>query len=112
MRAGRLNRRVTFQTRGAAVEDGFGNAVAAWSVLATVWGDLKEQSGSERLALGRVEAVASATLRVRRSTTTAAITEADRVLDHLGRTWNIRQVIDLAGAGRTLDLLLERGVAT
>ncbi len=111
MRAGQLRDRIIFETF-TGTDDGFGNKTAPWVTDLTVWGDLRETAGRERVAAGRVEAAATATLQVRQSSLTLAITEAHRVRDPRGRLWNIRSIVDPFGDGTALEMLLERGVAT
>ena len=48
MRAGRLRHRVTIQ-RGTPGRDGFGTEVLAWSTVATVWAEVRSNSGHEQV---------------------------------------------------------------
>jgi len=111
MRAGKLNKRITFESF-VGVDDGFGNTPGAWVAAAPVSASLVETTGQERIESGRIEASVTARLRVRSLSVNLAVKEKDRVVDHLGRVWNIKQIIDLGGRGRTLDMLIERGGAT
>lgn len=108
MRAGQLRHRVQFQSFTGA-DDGFGNTKGAWSTFLTVSAALRETPGRERLAAGRVEAAATATLRVRHDPVTLAVSEKHRVKDHLERIWNIRGIADPSGRGELLEMTLERG---
>lgn len=107
--AGALSERVTFQraTRG---DDGYGNVVVGWADHLTVWADVRETTGKERVDAGRIEASATATVRVRASGATRALTAADRMAAR-GETWNIRSIVPVGSDRSMLDLLVERGVA-
>lgn len=117
MSAGRLRERVTFQSMTEG-DDGYGNTVTDWAdiekspgVSLTVWADIRETLGKERVDAGRVEDSNTATLRIRASLATRALTAANRVMMR-GEAWNIRSVVPVANSGAMLDLLCERNVAT
>jgi SPP1 family predicted phage head-tail adaptor len=107
--AGHLRDRVTFE-RLVAGADGYGNTVNAWADLLTVWADILEAPGREAIAAGRLESSRAATMRVRRSTATLAITSADRVQAR-GRVWNIRSIGDVGRDRAMLEMVIEAGVA-
>ena len=112
-RAGRYRDRVSVERKGGDLAlDDFGNATApAWAVLAEFWGNLRETTGKEHVAAGRLEAPATATLRLRRSAESLAITAADRVVAR-GAVWAITSApIDPDGTRREVEVLLARGVA-
>jgi SPP1 family predicted phage head-tail adaptor len=109
MQSGDLRERVTFQ-RATAGDDGYGNVVIGWEQLLAVWADVRETPGKERVDAGRVEASGTATVRIRASTASRALTEADRMVAR-GWTWNIRGVAPVSNDRAMLDLLVERGVA-
>lgn len=109
MRAGRLNERVTFQ-RAVVGDDGYGNAITSWTDHLTVWADVRETLGKERVDAGRIEASATATVRIRSSAASRGLTAADRMVAR-GATWNIRSVVPVGNDRAMLDLLCERGVA-
>lgn len=115
-RAGSLKDRARFERLpvGAGVDryDEYGNpAAAAWAELMTVWADLRETPGKERLAAGRLEAPVSGTLRIRASTGARAITAADRVQIR-GATWAIRSAPIEVDRGRLLEMIIERGAGS
>ncbi|WP_282026855.1 phage head closure protein [Limimaricola cinnabarinus] len=110
MRAGSLRDRITIQRQTETTDD-YGNTVGAWADLVSVWADVRETTGKEKVAAGRVEASRTATIRVRKSSATAGITEADR-LTARGETWNIRSIAQADRKGVMLDLLCESGVST
>lgn len=109
MSAGKLRERVTFQ-RATSGDDGYGNVVTGWADHLTVWADVRETVGKERVDAGRVEASSTATVRVRASSATRGLTEADRIVAR-GDTWNIRSVAPVGNDRAMLDILCERGVA-
>ena len=49
MNIGALDRRIVIQ-QNTATQDGFGEMIASWSTLATVWAAKKKQTGREFLA--------------------------------------------------------------
>lgn len=110
VRAGSLRDRVTFQ-RATTGDDGYGNTTTAWADHLTVWANVRETLGKERVDAGRVEASRTATIRVRQSTDTLGLTEADRVIVR-GRPWNIRSIARVSNDRAMLDILVEAGVAS
>ena len=107
MRAGRLRHRVTFQ-RQAQVPDKYGNIAQGWTDHLTVWGNLRETTGKERIASGATENIRTATLRVRVSTDSNGLTEADRVIGR-GETWDIKGIAHADDKGAMFDMLLQAG---
>lgn len=111
MRAGQLRDRVTFR-RQAAADDGYGNTVSgAFADHLTVWADVLERTGGEKLAGGAVMTTRMATIRVRRSPDTLGLTAADVVLAR-GETWNIRSIAAVWRDNDLLEFACEAGVAT
>lgn len=112
MRAGALRDRAEFQRQATGAIDQYGNVAGAWQELVTVWADLRETKGKESVEAGRLESTVTATLRVRSSSDTRAITPADRVVVR-GGTWAIRSgPIQLDAKNTTLEFVIEKGVAT
>lgn len=129
MQAGKLRDRVTFQRRGAGAvpgessgdtdefgnsipgSDEFGNVDAPFEDLFTVWADMLEHTGKERLAAGRIEATRTATIRVRRTVRTKTITASDRLLAR-GAAWNILSAIAIGRDNAMIEFLCETGGAT
>jgi SPP1 family predicted phage head-tail adaptor len=108
--AGRFRDLVTFQ-RLLAGDDTYGNAVTSWDEdWLTVGADMLEGLGREAVAAGRLESGRTATLRVRRSTETLAITADDRVLAR-GKLWNVRSVVAVGRKNELLEMLCEEGGA-
>lgn len=109
MTAGRLRDRITVERLTAGADD-YGNTVDGWETLLTVWADVRETTGKERVDAGRLEASRTATIRVRASSDSRGITAADRVQAR-GQVWNIRSVAEVGNDRAMLDLLVEAGVA-
>ena len=109
MRSGTLRERLTFQ-RAVAGDDGYGNVTTGWADHLTVWADVRETLGRERIEAGRIEAASTATVRIRASAATRALTAADRAVVR-GATWNIRSIVPVMNDRALLDVMLERGVA-
>jgi SPP1 family predicted phage head-tail adaptor len=110
MAAGKLRDQVTFQRPGVG-DDGYGNVTAPWVDDVTVWADMLEQLGRERIAAGRVESARMATIRVRQSPETELATPAWRILAR-GEAWNIRSIARVGREREILEMLCEAGVAT
>jgi SPP1 family predicted phage head-tail adaptor len=108
-RAGTLRDRATFQ-RPVPGDDGYGGVITSWADYITVWADIRETVGKERVEAGRIEAASTATVRVHASTQSRALTEADRMVAR-GWTWNIRSIVPVGNDRAMIDLLVERGVA-
>lgn len=114
-RAGKYRDRVTVERKsGDGTRDKYGNLAEGWAGLQPIsefWGDLRETTGKERVAAGRLEDPATGTLRLRSSPETRSIQGSDRVIAR-GHTWAIKGApVDPDGSRRELELLLERGGA-
>jgi len=110
MSAGKLRDRVTFQ-RNTTGADQYGNVVDGWEDILTVWGDVLERLGGEKIRAGVPQAEHMATIRVRKSLDAVTVTEADRISAR-GQTWNIRSIAEVGRKGELLEILCEAGVAT
>jgi head-tail adaptor len=110
MRAGRLNRRVSFQ-RLDQTSDEYGNVTqGTWAELFATWGNLRETTGREVIEGGALQAPMSGTLTVRGGSLARTVSEADSaVVD--GRRWNIRGITNPDQRGAWLELVVEREVA-
>lgn len=111
MTAGSLRERISVE-RLTVGDDGYGNTVTAWGEepYLTVWANVRETLGKERVDAGRVEASQTATIRIRASSDSRSITAADRIVSR-GVTWNIRSVSEVGNDRKMLDILCEAGVA-
>jgi len=111
VKAGLMRERVTFQRMTEGAVDDYGNVYSGWTNLTTRYGDLREQTGKEKIAGGALQDVNAATLRVRSDSTVQTITAADRVSAR-GITWAIRNVIQVDAKNTLLEFVLEKGVAS
>lgn len=102
VKAGALNRRVTIKVRGAG-QSAAGQPSRAWVDLATVWANVRHESGAESLRADKEVSIVRASVRIRwRSDVTAAM----RVYD--GATvYEIKAVLPDAVARDHLDLVCE-----
>jgi len=97
-----MRERVTLQSPARAA-DGAGGADVSWTDVATIWAQVEEGAGGERLAGERLAARAALTLTLRYR---VGITTEMRVL-WSGRVLNIRAVRDADGRKRFLTLECE-----
>jgi len=109
VKAGRLRHRVAFNRR-TDIEDGYGNVVGEFKPLFTVWGNVRETVGKERIAGGSVENLRTATIRVRRSSQSTLLTEGDQAIAR-GEAWNIIGIANADDEGVMLDILAQAGGA-
>lgn len=110
-RAGDLRDLATIQRRQSGTDD-YGNVTTGgWAELYTVWADVMERPGGERIAAGALESTRMATIRVRRSSQSLAVTAADRIVVR-GLVWNIRAIAEVGRARDLIEFTCENGVAT
>ena len=102
MRAGELDRRITLQRQGAAVDDGYTSKAGVFAELATVWAKLMPLSGAERAAAGELNASAKVTFMVRRQPALDSLNAKDRLL-YNGRVHDILFVRELGREGLLID---------
>ena len=67
MQAGRLNQRVSIQYL-ASGQDSIGQPVQTWSTLATVWANIRYNTGAEAIKGDAGVSTAKASIRIRRRT--------------------------------------------
>lgn len=110
MRAGRLNKRVTFQ-RETTADDGGGGQVVTWaniSGLVDIAAGFTPERGRERLESGRIAAATAGVLRIRSFTLSRTITEKDRVMiDDIPHV--VRSISNPDQKNRELEMTVERG---
>jgi SPP1 family predicted phage head-tail adaptor len=109
MRAGRLRNRCQFQ-RQVEMTSPIGEAYLGWEVVLERWGDLLPQRGREQLAAGRLESSNLGTLQIRWSQAATDIDASHNVLID-GVEYQIRSIIDPDRRRRTLELVVETGIA-
>lgn len=108
MRAGMMRDRLRFDRKRTG-RDAYGNPEGGWDegILRT-WGNLLETLGRERLAAGRMESAATATIRVRGSVAVAAITPGDRIFAR-GQIWDIKGRAVVGRKADEIEFLCEAG---
>lgn len=104
---GRLDQRVTIQTRTRTSDGGGGHALG-WTNLATVWAKVAPLSGRERAMAEQLEAPRTYRVTIRRR---GDVTADCRLLWN-GQAMNIRFVADAGSRAPYLDLDCEMGVAS
>lgn len=110
-KAGLFGERATFQRLDQSAVDAYGNVYTGWSEYGVRWADMRERTGKEMIEGGALADVGMATMRCRADTLTKAITSADRVIIR-GKTWAIKNVMQVDSKNSIIEFLLERGVAT
>lgn len=78
MRSGRLDRRIAIQ-RKTITQNTYGEEIVAWSTVATVWAELRYNSGGERYAENQYQGKTTTTFRVRWSEAAKATTVEDQI---------------------------------
>jgi SPP1 family predicted phage head-tail adaptor len=102
MYAQQLNNKVVIKQM-AAGQDAAGQPIQTWSELATVWADIRHQSGAESIRADRVTSIVKASIRVlKRSDVTAAM----RVY-HGATVYEIKAVLPDAQMNIRMDLACE-----
>jgi SPP1 family predicted phage head-tail adaptor len=91
MNIGRLDKRITIQTLVAA-QDAFGAPGAAWTMVATVWAELKDLTGREFLAAAAVQNMVQTKITIRYPGNAIIITPKMRVV-HGADIYNIEAVL-------------------
>ena len=107
--AGRLRHRVTFN-RQTQVDDGYGNVTGEFAPLFTVWGNVRETPGKERVAAGAVEGIITCTIRIYASAQAKGITAGDQAVAR-GHVWNLEMPTFADEKGKYLDIKGTAGVA-
>ncbi len=112
VRAGLLREKVVFQRLTEAAVDDYGNTYTGWANIedGSRKADLREQKGKEKISGGALKDAALATLRVRADSLTSAITAADRVIAR-GKTWAIKDVMQVDAKKTMIEMVVEKGVA-
>lgn len=110
MPAGKLNKRVIFQSE-QQVSDGGGGYELGWADTLEVWGQYNPEKGREKVEQGRLEDALAGTLRVRHTSETEAITAGQRVLID-GEPFQIRSAANEDQRRMFMTFTVEKGVAT
>lgn len=112
----RTRNRVRFERQVAGGDDGYGNTLpSAWTEIVTVSAAFRPKFGREQLEAGRLESTMQGTLTVRRTSATAVITAAARVVftagPYAGKACQIRSIVPTPD-NREIEFMLEEGGAT
>lgn len=99
-----LSRRVTLQAPLAG-QDEYGEALAGWADVATVWADVQDISGREFVAAGGTQNAVQTKITIRHR---AGVASSMRVLDGPD-IYNVEAV--LGQDRRSLTLMCSRGVS-
>ena len=111
MRAGKLDRKMTFQSP-FETEDGLGGREDGWTDAFTVRAGYTRLRGTEAVMAARLEGRQPTVIRVRASADTRRIDTDWRAIDtRSGEIFNIRSVIETDDR-RWIDITGESGVAT
>lgn len=110
MKAGRLRRRCEFQ-RSVPMVSPIGESMNGWTTAIERWGDLKLEFGSESVKAGRLESEVPGVLTIRWSQAAAEIDASWRVVVD-GTPYQVRSVSDPDQRRRSLDFVVQSGVAT
>ena len=110
MQAGNLRKRVTFQTRSAAV-DSFGQQVTTWADAFTVWASIEPLSARELFAAQAIQSEVShkVTVRYRAELTNPVAVAAIRV-SYVGRLFNVQGALNIDERRHSIELLATEGL--
>jgi len=103
MRAGRLNQRVTFQSR-SLVTDEFGNEQNIWADVATVWARVEPIIGREFFAALQTTTAITTRVVVRYSSQVSGVTTKDRI-QHGLNVYDIQSAINFNSRGEELHFM-------
>ncbi len=105
MRAGRLDKRVTIERQGAAV-DNLGQSTGVWSQISSRRATITPMKVDERTTAGAEFATATDVITIRYDATLADLTTKDRVIWGV-HTYNIKSVINVMNKNEQLQLICE-----
>lgn len=110
--AGRLNRRVRFETK-TETQDAMGARTVSWVALCTVWGAVEPLRGREYLEAYKVATPVTTRITVRAGRDISAETlrpELHRAVDALrGTVYNIESVIESSLRREVIELMCTSG---
>jgi SPP1 family predicted phage head-tail adaptor len=108
--AGPLRNRVTLQSPVTTLDDyghrrtnDSGSSTSAWTTVATVWGAIEPISGAELQAALAMQSITTHKIRVRYSSTLAAINNTWRVT-HGGKVYQIDSVMNTMERNREIHM--------
>jgi SPP1 family predicted phage head-tail adaptor len=103
MKAGKLNRQITIQTKTLAV-DADGYSSESWADTMTVWSEVLMSGGGEFYAAQKVNAETNALFKVRHSTTIDDGSRAQRRVKFGTRYFEILNIVDPDGMRDVLNI--------
>lgn len=111
--AGLLRSRITIQQRTTGT-DSLGQPLTTWEDVATVWADIRTQSGlsslrSERIVADQTTSETAYSIRIRWRDDITAAMRASETSGGVTRLFDIRQVIEDVTAREYLDLVCSLG---
>lgn len=89
--AGDRSVKITLQ-RSTPAFDNAGVEIDSWATLGSAWASVRYGTGTERRQLGQEGAAIVASFRLLAFATARGLTPRDRLVDGLGRVWNITSV--------------------
>lgn len=110
VRIGALRERITINQMGDGLND-LGEPDGAVTSSFERYANIKETSGREQLFNGVLSDQVLATVRVRSDAQTQSVTSADSLLFR-GKTWAIKNVMQLGNQNRFLEFVCESEVVT
>lgn len=102
MDAGRMNRRCTIQ-QPSATQDSLGQPASTWADVATVWADIRLNSGLEAIKADAQQTTTKASIRIRYR---AGLTAGMRVVHNLVN-YQVNAVLPDVGGREYVDLVCE-----
>ncbi len=100
MRAGKMNRRITVQTRPTPTRNNYGEPEYTWKDTFSLWAAKITKGGGEFFAAQKINAKTEAVYTVRY---TDSISTDDRIIDD-GATYEILHLNDVDGKKRELQI--------
>jgi head-tail adaptor len=113
MPAGELREMVRFERRRQIADDGYGNVLSGWTIIAgPMPARVEPQTGSEDVIAERPTGVQPVAITVRWSKTAAVVEPQDRAVDRRNnRIWNILSVSNNDERKQYLNMIATAGVA-
>lgn len=108
MRAGRLDRRVTFQ-RAVVTQNAFGEPVSAWSNITVVWTQIEPLAGKERFSAMQQQADVDHLMTCRYQSALSTLQPEDRALWD-GEIYDIKSVINTREGNFRLEIFCKRHI--
>jgi SPP1 family predicted phage head-tail adaptor len=108
VRAGRLNRRVTFQ-RAVVTQNDFGEPVNGWSNITIAWTQIEPLAGKERFSAMQQQADVDHLLTCRYQSELSTLQPEDRAVWN-SKIFDIKSVINTREGNFRLEILTKRHI--